>query len=265
MKYSTYNDNRYNATVHKDNNKLDVKVGNPENKKHIPGAVIEYGVKSVNGKYGDVVLNYEDVGALPDTEIIPRYIVDDVEYVITKYTKDIVSGVEGVSLWFDDGTPDGDSIFMPSDKGVQTIIINHLVNYYTKSEVYNKQEVDDIVSKVVSFKIEVVEELPTHDISTSTIYLVPLSEPKQDNHYKEYIYVNNNWELIGTTEVDLTNYYTKSEVNDLLDTKQDVLDSYVSSINGQTGDVTITIPTKTSELINDSNFATITFVDWIGE
>ena len=136
MKYSTYNDNRYNATVHKDNNTLDVKVGNPENKKHIPGAVIEYGVKSVNGKYGDVVLDYHDVGALPDTEIIPRYVVDDVEYVITKYTKNIISGIEGISLWFDDGTPSGDSVFIPSIEGLESnnaqlfqLILSNFVSY----------------------------------------------------------------------------------------------------------------------------------------
>ena len=64
MKYSTYNCNHYNATVTKDHNKLDVKVGNAENEKKVPGAVFEYGVKSVNGKYGDVVLNADDIGAI---------------------------------------------------------------------------------------------------------------------------------------------------------------------------------------------------------
>lgn len=255
MKYSTYNDNRYNATVHKDNNKLDVKVGNPENKKRIPGAVIEYGVKSVNGKYGDVVLDYHDVGALPDTEIIPRYIVDDVEYVITKYTKDIISGIEGISLWFDDGTSSGDSVFIPSIEGLESnnaqlfqLILSNFVSYTEhQSLTPTQQEIARVnigvdISDVTNYErlthkpsingvelignktseelgllnIQVVEELPTQDISSTIIYLVPLDDPEQDNHYKEYIYVNNEWELIGTTEVDLSNYYTKQEVNELV-------------------------------------------------
>ena len=64
MRYSTYNCNQYNATVTKDNNHLDVKVGNAQNDKKVPGTVFEYGVKSVNGKHGDVVLNADDIGAV---------------------------------------------------------------------------------------------------------------------------------------------------------------------------------------------------------
>ena len=52
MKYSVYNENKYNATIHKNDNKLDVKVGNSYNKKHVPGTVFEYGVTAVNGKSG---------------------------------------------------------------------------------------------------------------------------------------------------------------------------------------------------------------------
>ena len=40
----------------------------------------------------------------------------------------------------------------------------------------------------------------------------------------------------------------------------------VKSVNGQTGDVTITTPTKTSDLTNDSNFISSTVVTafWTG-
>ena len=43
------------------------------------------------------------------------------------------------------------------------------------------------------------------------------------NVYDEWVYVNNNWEQIGSTEVDLSQYYTKSETNTLLTTKQNSL------------------------------------------
>lgn len=36
----------------------------------------------------------------------------------------------------------------------------------------------------------------------------------------------------------------------------------VTSVNGQTGAVVLNIPTKTSDLVNNSNFATITFRAW---
>lgn len=77
------------------------------------------------------------------------------------------------------------------------------------------------LAAVSSLDIQVVTELPTTNISSKTIYLKPSTDNEGQNIYEEYIYVNNNWELIGTTQVDLANYYTKEEV-----------DSIISNING---------------------------------
>lgn len=53
-----------------------------------------------------------------------------------------------------------------------------------------------------ALKRAIVEELPTEDIDTNTIYMVLDSEASQQgNVYNEYLYINNAWELIGTTEV----------------------------------------------------------------
>jgi hypothetical protein len=49
---------------------------------------------------------------------------------------------------------------------------------------------------------------------------VPKSTTQTHNVYDEYIYVSNAWELIGTTQVDLSNYYTKTQTNTLLNAKQ---------------------------------------------
>ena len=43
-----------------------------------------------------------------------------------------------------------------------------------------------------------------------------------ENIYKEYIFVDNKFELIGTTEIDLDNYTTKNYVNDLVAQKSQV-------------------------------------------
>ena len=89
---------------------------------------------------------------------------------------------------------------------------SELSNYYTK------QEVDNLISTIPKFSIEVVSQLPTRDISETTVYLVP-SQSEEDDVYKEYIYVNNDWELLGIQKVDLNNYYDKSEINSLLSSK----------------------------------------------
>ena len=50
--------------------------------------------------------------------------------------------------------------------------VDNLVNYYTKTEIYNKTEVDALIGNINKLTSEIVTELPTTDISTSTIYLV---------------------------------------------------------------------------------------------
>ena len=71
-----------------------------------------------------------------------------------------------------------------------------------------------------SIKIEIVNELPQIG-DEETIYLVPYQEAETGNIYKEYIYINNTWEELGSipVEVDLSDYYTKSEVNALIPDK----------------------------------------------
>lgn len=59
-----------------------------------------------------------------------------------------------------------------------------------------------------NFKI--VQTLPTTDISTSTIYLVASSTTAEDNIYDEFIYINGDWEQIGSTAIDLSDYVSKT-------------------------------------------------------
>lgn len=66
-----------------------------------------------------------------------------------------------------------------------------------------------ISSTASGLKIVVVEELPETG-STDTFYLVPKISSQTNNLYDEYIY-NNGWELIGSTEIDLTNYVKNTD------------------------------------------------------
>lgn len=85
-----------------------------------------------------------------------------------------------------------------------------------------------------AIKFEVVQTLPTTDIEDDTIYLVPITPDAQGNNYEEYIYVNNQWELLGKIGVtpDLSNYYTKTETNTLLNDKVGFTDYATSSTGG---------------------------------
>lgn len=82
--------------------------------------------------------------------------------------------------------------------------------------IYTKAEVNSLLGNISSLKIEIVSTLPTLNIDTNTIYLKPATDSKTNNIYEEYMYVNSKWEMIGTTAIDLSNYYTKSEVEALI-------------------------------------------------
>lgn len=76
-------------------------------------------------------------------------------------------------------------------------------DYFTESEI--QQIKSDILADVSSFDLEVVTTLPTENIKEKTIYLVPNSKQAENNIYDEYIYINNNWEIVGSTAIDPEN------------------------------------------------------------
>lgn len=71
-----------------------------------------------------------------------------------------------------------------------------------------------------SIKFIVVTELPTENIDETAIYMKPVEKPTGENKFEELIYVNGKWEDLGTPNVavDLSNYYTKNDVDNKLST-----------------------------------------------
>lgn len=72
----------------------------------------------------------------------------------------------------------------------------------------DKQEIADLVggeSTPNAPMFLVVDELPTENISNSTIYLVRARDEDMDidDFYKEYIFVDDNWELLGRQKPNL--------------------------------------------------------------
>lgn len=119
----------------------------------------------------------------------------------------------------------------------QEDIDSKLANYVTKEEIVNYAE------------LSVANTLPTTGKS-NTIYVVTV-----DTHYELYIWYNNQFVCIGSTFVDLSAYYTKSEVDNIINTKQDKLVSGVNikTIGGKDilgeGDVSIEATSVTTEAV----------------
>lgn len=96
-------------------------------------------------------------------------------------------------------------------------------------DTYTKAEINKMFSEAGTVQVEAVDALPTEDIKENVIYLVP-NGSSGENFYDECMYINNKWETIGTTEVDLSNYVTKEELETALADKitQDVLAAYAT-------------------------------------
>ena len=97
--------------------------------------------------------------------------------------------------------------------------ISELANYYTKAQTYSQAEVNALIAAISTLNIAVVNALPTENISTTTIYLVPKQTAQTSNIKDEYINLDGTtagWELIGTTEIDLSNYVTSSNLATIL-------------------------------------------------
>lgn len=127
-----------------------------------------------------------------------------------------VNTIESITLNGTEVTPDANKNVALT---VITKAVNDLVNYYLKSETYSKTEVDDIVTAIKNSRFEVVAALPTTDIKTNVIYLVPKSPSQTSNVKDEYINLDGTtagWEKIGDTEIDLSNYVTTQALNTAL-------------------------------------------------
>jgi hypothetical protein len=163
-------------------------------------------------------------------------------------------------------------------------VVNALSNYYTKSETYTKTEVQQLIASLPEFTVEVVEELPATG-EAMVLYLVP-KDGEDPDVYNEYVWVedDNDFELIGNTAVDLSDYVTTSTLTTTLTdyvtstTLTTTLTNYVTAstltttltdyvetttlatvaTSGAYSDLTgtPTIPSKTSDLNNDSGFIT---------
>lgn len=103
-------------------------------------------------------------------------------------------------------------------------------------------------------KMQVVDTLPQVG-DTDTIYLLKKDTPGEQNLYDEYVYTEaSGWEHIGDTSVDLTDYYTKEETEEKLNSKQDALtagnnitiENNVISASGGNDFLVITTPTYLS-------------------
>lgn len=103
-----------------------------------------------------------------------------------------------------------------------TATAQNLAYYYLKSETYSAAQVDQMIAAIKQFQYESVAVLPEASAQTvGKIYLVPSDDPQTQNTKDEYITLTTveegtttySWEKIGSTTIDLSNYYTKAQTD----------------------------------------------------
>lgn len=113
-----------------------------------------------------------------------------------------------------------------------------------------------MISNLANLRIEVLNELPSTG-ETNVIYLVKKAGTNPDVH-DEYVYVEGNWEKIGNTEVDLSNYYTKDQVYTKSETySQEEVGTLITEIEGKIP----TIPNVETSMSGTGNVITSIDVD----
>lgn len=86
-----------------------------------------------------------------------------------------------------------------------------LNNYMTIAIGATKEYVDLEIARVLSeagIKMKIVEYLPEVG-EEKFLYLVPKNDEDEDDIYDEYVYIDKKWERIGSTKVNLTDYWSK--------------------------------------------------------
>ena len=109
-----------------------------------------------------------------------------------------------------------------------------------------KKYVDDLISGVKTNSFIVITDMvtyptlesflnnyPTHEEGNIYLYPVDPSEsPDFQSGYHQYIWENNGWLSIGTTQIDLSDYYTKGDVDGLLSAKSNATNLENGTGNG---------------------------------
>lgn len=148
-----------------------------------------------------------------------------------------------------------------------------LSGYATKEEVAaDKEELMAAIGNIVTLSIEMVAELPAEG-ANGTIYLVPNQSSEEKNLYDEFLFLNNDWELIGSTKLEIpenvsafnndAGYITSSDIPEIPEIPENV-----SSFNNDAGYITGVAwneingaPENVSEFQNDSAFVNMAQVE----
>ena len=147
---------------------------------------------------------------------------------------------------------------------------------YGITDAYTQTQTDTKIAEAVAaaphLKRTIVEQLPeVEEADEDTIYMVPQGGSVEDpgtstSHYNEYMLINGAFELVGSSQVDLSGYATETFVTnainalDVADTA--VANQYVSQVVETDGKIAVTrVPLPVTSVTEGSTNGTIAVND----
>ena len=102
---------------------------------------------------------------------------------------------------------------------------------YALSKKYADSEIQKVINAGFKVQVEQDRSILNRTGEEMVLYFIPKTTGSTNDGYDEFIYAQNAWEWVGKTDVDLSNYATKTDIGDLSNLSTTDKTSIVSAIN----------------------------------
>ena len=267
MFVTTNQKNKYRATVTQEDNVVNVQVGNIENKERVPGVILDYGVRSVNGMSGDVVLDipglsgavlYSQEQELSEEEQQTARTNIGLNSVIPTKTSDLEndSGFiteSDIPVQSVNGQTGNVEIEVPTATSQLINDSGFLTNADIPTKVSDLQNDAGYIDATQAANAAPVQSVNGQTGNVSIAVPEKVSDLQNDSGFITGINSSDVTTALGYTP------YNSSNPSNYVNASQAAAAAPVQSVNGQTGTVNITIPTvptNVSAFNNDANYIT---------
>lgn len=181
----------------------------------------------------------------------PRVALEDEELVLAWYEPN-PSTIEGINTQI---------------STLQTTVVElqeTIINKANAADVYTKTQTDTKIAEAVAtadhlkrVKVDKLDDIDVNAVDAGQyIYMVPTGLQDDDNKYYEYVVIDGVLEPVGTWEVDLSQYATKTELADT-NSQITLVKADVSNITTFLNNLTTKVEENTANItINANNIAT---------